>query len=169
MTCMVNRSRRIMLDTNIWLDCFIPARNRQDLAWSLLDEALKNNDEVLYATETAKDVFYTIARSLKAEEREVHGSVSDSQARAINEAAWGVVGFMADVATATGAEQPEVRLAHELKSSHRDFEDNLLVAAAVRADVDYLVTGDEALARHAPVAALPPEDMLALLKGNALP
>ena len=157
-----------MLDAIIWLDCFLPSRGNQDLAWSILDEALKRNDEVLYATETAKDVFYNVARSLKAEERAMRGRVSDGQAQAINEAAWGVVGFMADVATAVGAEQAEVMLAHSLKSSHRDFEDNLLLAAALRAEADYLVTRDKSLVLHAPVTALLPEDMLELLVGGTL-
>ncbi|MFR1638350.1 MAG: hypothetical protein ACLSVD_03740 [Eggerthellaceae bacterium] len=41
-----------------------------------------------------------------------------------------------------------------------------MVAAAQRADATYLVTNDEALIKHAPVAALAPADALALLKAT---
>ncbi len=39
----------------------------------------------------------------------------------------------------------------------------MVLAAAQRAKADYLVTNDEALLRHAPVAALLVEDFLALV------
>ena len=56
------------------------------------------------------------------------------------------------------------------KTGHRRgrgrIEDNLVVAAAQRADATYLVTNDEALIKHAPVAALAPADALALLKAT---
>ena len=42
-----------------------------------------------------------------------------------------------------------------------------VVAAARRAKADYLVTNDERLLRHSPVAALSPRDMLALLRSLA--
>lgn len=50
------------------------------------------------------------------------------------------------------------------KPLHNDFEDNLVVASALSANVDFLVTNDEVLLRHAPIACLSSNDMLALLK-----
>ena len=47
-----------------------------------------------------------------------------------------------------------------------DFEDNFILAAAERAKVDFLVTSDQSLLRKATVAALSPQDMLAVLKAS---
>ena len=49
---------------------------------------------------------------------------------------------------------------------HADFEDDLVIAAALRAKADYLVTNDEGLLRHCPVAALDARDMVALLEAE---
>ena len=69
-------------------------------------------------------------------------------------------------ATAVGADESDLWTACNLRSVHNDLEDNLVVAAAQRADATYLFTNDEALIKHAPVAALAPADALALLKAT---
>ena len=53
-------------------------------------------------------------------------------------------------ATAVGADESDLWTACNLRSVHNDLEDNLVVAAAQRADATYLVTNDEALIKHAP-------------------
>ena len=83
---------------------------------------------------------------------------------ASKETAWACVENMERNATAVGLDASDVWLAHKFKPVHDDFEDNLVVAAARRAKADYLVTNDERLLRHSPVAALSPRDMLALLR-----
>lgn len=55
-----------------------------------------------------------------------------------------------------------VWLARKHRRIHEDFEDCLVLATAQRAKADVLVTSDEALLRHAPVAALSVDDFLAL-------
>ena len=57
-----------------------------------------------------------------------------------------------------------VWLACKYRQVHDDFEDDLLIAAAQRAQADYLVTNDERLLKHAPVAALSARDALAALR-----
>lgn len=47
---------------------------------------------------------------------------------------------------------------------HDDFEDDLVIAAAQRIDVDFVVTFDRLPIHHAPVACLEPSDMTVLLK-----
>lgn len=56
-----------------------------------------------------------------------------------------------------------VWLARKYQRIHEDFEDCLVLAAAQRAKADFLVTSDDALLRHAPVAALSVDDFLALV------
>ena len=62
-----------------------------------------------------------------------------------------------------GADSSDVWLARKYQRIHADFEDCMVLAAAQRAKADYLVTSDEALLRHAPVAALSVDDFLALV------
>ncbi|WP_148044612.1 hypothetical protein [Eggerthella sinensis] len=47
---------------------------------------------------------------------------------------------------------------------HDDFEDDLVIAAAQRIDVDFVVTFDRLPIHHAPVACPEPSDMTVLLK-----
>lgn len=56
-----------------------------------------------------------------------------------------------------------VQLARKYQRTHEDFEDCLVLAAAQRVKADFLVTSDEALLHHAPVAALSVDDFLALV------
>ncbi len=51
-----------------------------------------------------------------------------------------------------------------LRDQHAEIEDNLIVAACMRIKADYLVTNDEKLLRHAPVAAVTPRQMVRLLE-----
>ena len=53
-----------------------------------------------------------------------------------------------------------------MRSVHGDFEDNLVLAAAERANATYLVTNDEQLIKHAPVTALTPHAALVYLRAK---
>ena len=64
---------------------------------------------------------------------------------------------------AVGADASDVWLARKYQRVHSDFEDCLVLAAATRAEVDLIVTNDDALLRHSPIAALSSSDALALL------
>ena len=68
-----------------------------------------------------------------------------------------------EFATAVGADSSDVWLARKYQRIHADFEDCMVLAAAQRSKADFLVTSDEVLLRHAPVAALSVEDFLALV------
>ncbi len=46
---------------------------------------------------------------------------------------------------------------------HSDYENNLVIAAAMRCNADLLITNDEELIRHCPVAALSVEDATNML------
>ena len=70
---------------------------------------------------------------------------------------------MADLACAVGADASDVWIARKYKALHRDFEDDLVLAAANRAYVGHLVTSDGRLIRKAPVDDLAPGDILDVL------
>lgn len=156
---------RILLDTNVWLDAFDGARPRSRVANKLIDICEQKGIELLYAAGSAKDVYYLVGASLKRQARTTGEGLSDGQAHAISEYASACVTNMGEVATAVGVDISDIWLAQKYQRIHTDFEDCLVLAAVERARADYLATSDEALLRHCPVAALSPEDVIALLEG----
>jgi predicted nucleic acid-binding protein len=81
-------------------------------------------------------------------------------AEAIRDIAWACVDNMSELGTPVGADESDLWLARKYRRLHPDLEDDLVLAAAERAQADYLVTSDEALLRKAMVPALSPEDFV---------
>ena len=157
----------LVIDTCVWVDNYLGTRPGSGEARSLLDAAIRLDIDLLYAITSAKDVYYLVAQVLKRERAREGVPLTPSLVAANKETAWACVENMERNATAVGLDASDVWLAHKFKPVHDDFEDNLVVAAARRAKADYLVTNDERLLRHSPVAALSPRDMLALLRSLA--
>lgn len=67
-------------------------------------------------------------------------------------------------ATAVPLDSSDLVESRRLHQVHRDLEDNLVIAAALRAKADYLVTNDRKIIKHALVPSLSPADMLHLLQ-----
>ena len=158
------RLMRVLLDTNVWLDAYDGNRLGSKRANELIDRCEKAGVELLYAAESVKDVYYLISASLKRWARKDGGALSESQAKAVSTYAFACVANMDEIATAVGMDSSDLWLAQKYQAIHPDFEDNLVLAAARRARVDCLVTNDDALLRHAPVAALSVDDALALME-----
>lgn len=154
----------LLIDTNIWLDCFLPNRPGHDEAMSLMSFAYEREYPLLYPTTIVKDMFYLMVNALKCDIRAKKGALTQNDAAAVTECAWACVNNMRERATAVGADESDIWMACKLRSVHNDLEDNLVVAAAQRANATYLVTSDELLIKHAPVAALTPGDAFALLQ-----
>ena len=153
----------LLIDTNVWLDCFLPGRKNREASLALMEKALDQGTPLFYTAGIAKDVFYLVSAAMKRKAREQMGSLSEGDARAIQAVAWGCVGNMRDVATAVGADESDLWLACEYRSVHGDLEDNLLIAAVRRSSATYLVTNDQTLLRHAPIAVLSSQDALRAL------
>ena len=121
--------------------------------------------DLLYPVHIIPDVFYLAFIDVK---RLLCGQGSDELvAKAARSTAWEYVNGMQEIATAVGADNSDVWLASKWESLHGDIEDNLVLAAAKRAQADYVVTSDRKLLSHAAlagVAAVSPEDMLAVLQ-----
>ena len=130
----------VLLDTNVWLDDFIPSRTRHDVVRRMVDRLIRSDVTLLFAMTSTKDVYYALASYFKGEVRRSE--------------------LMGRIATPVGVDMSDYWVASHLKHVHHDYEDNLVVAAAQRAQADCLVTSDEALLRHTPLAAYSPEDML---------
>lgn len=161
---MTERQSSLLVDTNVWLDYYLPNRPGHAEALSLILFAYEHGYPLLYPAAIVKDVFYLIANAFKRDMRNENGVLSEREAATATETAWGCVRNMREQATAVGADESDLWMACSLHGIHSDLEDNLVVAASQRANATYLVTSDEALIKHSPVAALTPGDALVLLQ-----
>ena len=158
----------LLLDTNLWLDYYLAMRPGHELACRLIERACNRNVELLYTVGGSKDLYYLVAlyfkRAARAADATGAGELSPTQAQAATQTAWACVYHLDEIATAVGCDQSDVWMARKQRTIHHDYEDDLVIAAALRAAGTCLVTNDMQLIAHAPVAALTPADALAYLE-----
>ena len=152
-----------MLDTNVWLDLFLPHRGGKDTADSLVAEASRQNASLCYPSQAILDVYQRVRSDNKAWFRR-YRSLTQADALAIKRMAWDYVNMMQKSATAVPVDSADIHLACKFRDQHDDLEDDLILAACQRSKANYLVTRDEALLRHAPIEAHTPQEMLELLQ-----
>ena len=155
---------RLLLDSNVWIDAFAADRPGQDDAVALIDWAVDQSVELLYAASSIKDVYCLLEEGEKRRLRAEGAEITSAVAAAVNEYAWGCIRSMEEVATVVPVDQADIWIARKLRSVHGDFEDNLVLAAVERSKADFLVTGDKVLLGRSSVASLSPHDLLALVK-----
>ncbi len=150
---------RCFIDTNVWLDYFIASRRGHAAAVAFIKLALREGVALLYTVATSKDLYFLVEREAKRLLREQHGAaLSEQDAHVARDTAWDALLAMRSLACAVGCDEADVELACKHRALHSDYEDDLLIAAALRADAMALVTGDEQLLRHCPVAAMDATD-----------
>ena len=153
----------LLLDTNVWVDIYDGNRPLHLRAQALLTRAIERDAAIFYAVPTLKDLYYLLSRSLKHRARAEHESLRKEDAVSAESIAWACVENMQDIAAPVAADLSDVWLAGTYRELHRDFEDNLVAAAATRCGADILVTNDEQFLRHCPVRAMDVADTLAYL------
>lgn len=162
----MSRELRLLIDTNVWLDLFVPHRQGAETSRQLLVLAHKQGHHLLYEPIILCDVYRIVCREAKSWVRQSK-ELTPAYARAIRAHAWDCVSDMCTIATAVGIGDSDVWLARKHRAVLDDLEDDFVLAAAQRARVDYLVSSDSHLLRVAPVAAHTPTDMLAILEACA--
>ena len=150
----------IVMDTNVWLDQYLPARPHRAESHAFVDAALAQGVELTYPVSVIKDVFYLVTNEYKRIVRAETGALSKSDAKSIQRLAWGVVDNMQEVATPVGMDLADVWLASKWRRVDADLEDNLVRAAAKRANADLLVTWDKVMLSKAVVPTLTPADAI---------
>lgn len=159
----MSEASAILLDTNVWLDYYLAHRVRHDAARALIQRAIETGTVLLCVAGSLKDVYYVVASEFKCIVRQEDGGLSESAALAAEETAWACVCNLQELATPVALDVSDLWVAGKQRALHRDFEDNVVVAAVLRSKARYLVTNDETLLRHCAVAALDVRDMTALL------
>ena len=158
--------RKVMLDTNVIID-YLMGREPgcTDCAQIITMHA---NSELIACVSalSLKDAYFIVSMLLKRMEREASGSVSESTARTANDIAWACVHQLVKDILVLPTGWAESLQALVFRPLHGDFEDDLVAATALSANVDFLVSNDEELIKHAPIACLSSSDALSLVKSE---
>ena len=154
---------KIMVDANVWVDSFCVDHAESLAARAFIGQAAETGALLFFPVHIAKDVLYVVQHELKRSVLASGAALDEASARAIGDAALAFVRNMTENATAVGADASDLWLADKYLALHRDYEDNLVLAACKRAQVDYLVTNDRKLLEHADLAAKTPRQMMPIL------
>ena len=158
--------RKVMLDTNVVVDYLMGREPGCSDCAKLIAMHAACELAVYVAALALKDAYYLVSMQLKRMERKASGSLSEGMAQAANEVAWSCVRQLVENMVVVPTGRAECLHALVFRSVHDDFEDDLIVATARSADVDYLVTNDQGLLKHAPIACLSSADAAALLESE---
>ena len=163
----MNRENPIALvDTNIWLDNYLPDRPNAAQSRAFIMQARAEGVQLTYPVHCLKDVFFIIQAHLKQLARD-KSQLKDADNLAIQEIAWACVENMRELATAIGADESDAWKACKYRLLTNDLEDSFVLAAAERVPVDFLVTNDQRLLRKSTVNAYTPEDALLVLQAQS--
>lgn len=154
---------KIMVDANVWVDSFCVDHVESLAARAFIGQATETGALLFFPVHIAKDVLYVVQHELKRSVLASGGALDEASASAIGDAALAFVRNMTENATAVGADASDLWLADKYLTLHCDYEDNLVLAACKRAQVDYLVTNDRKLLEHADLAAKTPRQMMPIL------
>lgn len=155
---MTTPDTMLLIDTNVWLDHLQDFRPGHKEAMGLIELAARTETALLYPVTSTKDVFYIVGSAYKSDLRKAKGGqITEADAAIANEFAWACLENMTELGTAVGCDGTDVWLARKQRTVHSDYEDDLVIAAAIRSGA-LLVTNDEELLRHCPVAAMDVHD-----------
>lgn len=155
----------LLLDTNVWLDLFLPHRPNRETVLALLDEAELRGVSLAYSSQAILDVYQKVRADNKRWVRESR-ELTQLDALAIKRLAWDCVETMRRIAMTIPIDANDVTLACKFRDTHDDLKDDLVLAACQRAHANYLVTDDTMLVKHAPIEAKTPGEMLGLLRSG---
>ena len=153
MAGMTDKHPCLLIDTNVWITYFLGNRPGHEDARALLRTAIERGVDIAYPVASSKDLFFVIAKDIKVGYRSEHrGELTDSAAAAAEATAWACVEHLSELAIAVPCDHTDIWMATRQRKIHGDFEDDLVIAAAIRSHADLLVTLDERLRAHATVA-----------------
>lgn len=155
----------LLLDTNVWLDLFLPHRPGGPAAAELIEAAEASGASLAYPSHALLDVYQKVRSDNKRWIRQSR-PLTETDALAIKRMAWDFVDIMRRIATAISCDLNDVDLACTFRDGHDDLENDLVLAACQRAHANYLVTTDARLASHAPLEAKSPQGMTELLRSG---
>ena len=124
---------KIMVDANVWVDSFCVDHVESLAARAFIGQATETGASLFFPVHIAKDVLYVVQHELKRSALANGRVLDETSVRAIGDAALAFVRNMTENATAVGADASDLWLADKYLALHRDYEDNLVLAACKRA------------------------------------
>ena len=146
--------RSFLVDTNVWVDFFVDRGRNHNAAVAFVTAARKNNAPLFTTIESTKDVFFIIACELKRMQRAATGNVTEPFARAADEAAWSCLSALRKHSVIVAADESDMIEAMVQRANHGDYEDNLVIAAAMRAGATHIVSSDKQLQTQSPIPCI---------------
>lgn len=140
-----------LVDTNVWIDFFIDRGRNHDDAVAFVLASQERGIPLFTPIEGTKDVFFAVACELKRLQRKEKGAITEQFANAAEEAAWSCLSTLRKHSVIVAADANDMIEAMVQRSNHGDYEDNLVVAAAMRASATHIVSSDAKFQRHSPV------------------
>ena len=125
---------RLLLDTNVLLDCIDPSREFHDDAMRLIARCNGGGDIGIASSHSLNDAYYILSKLY-----------DEPSART-------AIGILADLVVIGPIGAEETLLA--LDSNEPDFEDGLVRACAELNDVDFIISRDEKAFRRATIRRL---------------
>ena len=153
-----------LVDTNVWIDFFIDRGRNHDSAVAFMLASREHGIPLFTPIGSTKDVYFAVACELKRMQREEAGLVSEEFANAADEVAWSCLSALRKQSTVVAADASDMVEAMVQRSVHGDYEDNLVIAAAMRASATHIVSSDVRLQRHSPIPCMGIAEALELAK-----
>ena len=158
--------RKVMLDTNVVIDYLMGRAPGCDDCAKLISMYRAGKHAIYVSTLSLKDAYYLVSMQLKRMERKASGVLGEDMAQAANQVAWSCIRQLTENMLVLPTGRAETLQAFVLHSAHADLEDHLIVATALSAGIDDLVSNDDDLIRHAPIACLSSADAVSLLEAE---
>lgn len=156
-------SKVVVVDANVWLDYFFGSRPGNGAAVNLFSQAARLDLSLVIPPHCMTTVFFIFQQELKAKNRQDGKLSPESAAVSARMAAWAALDFILELAAVGPSDHADALIASRHRSLHNDYEDNLVIACAMRTDARLLVTNDEQLVKHSPVPTMTAEDAACML------
>lgn len=158
---MIDGRFSLLIDTNVWLDYLLGREGVRD-ATAAVQCALDYEDVLMVTPGILKDVFYLVGTTIKRRTQEDGDRITEESALAVNEISWACLSQIQGMTIVLNLGFAEHLEASALRSKNPDYEDNLLLAVAKIAKVDYIITKDKGLLANDVVSALTPAEYVAM-------
>lgn len=156
-------ARTIVVDTNVWIDYLLGYRSLHEDAKRFVMEAVRQEIPLVIPSHSMNDVFFLIQQQLKAANRKDGALALEAAAECARRSAWASIDVIMELATVGPSDLADARIASKYRNLHPDYEDNLVVACAMRLGARLLVTNDQTLIRRSPVATVSAHDAYELI------
>ena len=138
---------KVLIDTNVIIDALTSREPWNESAEKIFIMAANHMMDMYITASLATDIYYLVRKYLH----------SADQAKQIMEKLYSLVGIL----TVSGAECIDA-----LASSISDYEDAVVERVSVKADMDYMITGNVKDYQQGMIKAISPDDFIALINGK---